>query len=109
MEIILGGFLIAALIGWTITLVFLSRAWLPLANAMRVWNELDHKFDQRVQGVLDRAKANQPRVNIPTGKPEPPKQQPYNPAFMAGATAAPLIPSFMAEEQPDSSLESADA
>lgn len=99
--IALGAIAIAALLGWTAVLILLSRSLLPMANAMRVWGELDHKFDQRVQGVLDRARANTVKPTIPTGRPEMQKQPIGMTAPMVFGPNTPPLISFMDEEQPD--------
>jgi hypothetical protein len=107
MEWILGAIAVAALVGWTATNALLSRGLLPMANAFRVLIEVDHKIDQRINAVLDRARANTKRPEVPSGKPEAPKPPPFNPAVFSSA-GPPLIPNYMESEQPDS-LESADA
>lgn len=109
LDVLLGALVIAALLGWAVSNALYARATLPMMNAFRVLLEVDYKFDQRVNAILDRAKANIKRPEIPTGRPEAAKAPPYNPALFATAGTPPLIPSFMDEDQPEAGLEHADA
>jgi hypothetical protein len=107
-EAILIGFLILALAGWSAFVVLVCRSILPMINGFKVAHEIDKRFDDRVEALLDRARANTAKKQpvIPNDKPQATQVNPLVELFGPG----PLIsPSMGLEEQPDSSLEIMDA
>lgn len=85
--------------GWAVTLIFLSKALLPMANALGVIFKVDDLFDKRINAVLDRY-----REQRRAAAPKVPEQKPTSPLAGFGGPA-PLIPDSMSAvdlEQPDS-------
>lgn len=106
-EAILLALLILALAGWSACLVLFARSLLPMANAFKVLHVVDKTFDDRINAVLDRARANTKKPVIPGDKPQAQAPTPFiNPLADMFPGAGPLIsPAMGLEDQPDSDLE----
>jgi hypothetical protein len=68
-----------ALAGWTATLVFLSKALLPLANAFKVQVGIDEFVNKQLTTLLDRRDQIEQRKKMASKPPEP-KEQPVSEA-----------------------------
>jgi hypothetical protein len=109
-EAILLGLLILALAAWSACIILFARSILPLANAFRVMHEVDKRFDERINAVLDRARANTKKPVIPEGKPSAQAQAQQIQDNLTGMFGgAPLIAPEIFGEQPEADLEVVDA
>lgn len=95
--VMVAGIAVAALAGWMLTLGMLTRALLPMANALSVCQKIVDREDEKVFSLAERAlkkRQPQPAANEPRRPDE--VQQPYNPmAAVFGTDTDPI------DEQPD--------
>jgi len=59
---------ILALAGWTVTLIFLMRALLPMANALKVHAQLNENIDKQIRQVVERIQSRQGGIPLPKEK-----------------------------------------
>jgi hypothetical protein len=91
---------VVALIGWTAVLVLLSRALLPMANALVALHKVDALIDDRIAKLWTRVQQRQERTTPP-----PPRREQEQTGGNSAADAlrdifgsSPLLP---VSEQPD--------
>ncbi len=59
---------IVVLAGWTVTLIFLMRALLPMANALKVYSQLNEHIDRQIRQVVERIQGRQGGIPLPKEK-----------------------------------------
>jgi hypothetical protein len=71
----------AALGGWAATLVLFARATLPMANALKVTEQVDDRIDRRIASVLAKADdIRERRMKIPGLPEQKPSERPKQPS-----------------------------
>lgn len=97
LDLILGGLCVAALLGWSLTLIWLSRSLLPMANSMKVHQAIVDREDVKVGSLVERVLTRQNRGKPPEAT-RPPESETAHP--MAGMFRS-TQPSAVIDDQPD--------